>query len=66
LQNPSQINGDTLYNLRPETSQIFRDKKKEYLKGKINELKIYHHHHHHHHHHLPSTYRPTACSGSEV
>jgi hypothetical protein len=23
-------------------------------------------HDHHHHHHLPSRYRPTACSGSEV
>jgi hypothetical protein len=39
LQNPSQINGDNLQNLRRETSRIFRDKKREYLKGKINELK---------------------------
>jgi hypothetical protein len=38
LQNPSQINGDNLQNLRCETSRIFRKKKREYLKGKINEL----------------------------
>jgi hypothetical protein len=35
LQNPSQINGDNLQNLRHET---FRNKKREYLRGKINEL----------------------------
>jgi hypothetical protein len=38
LQNPSQINGNNLQNLRRETSRIFRNKKMEYLKGKINEL----------------------------
>jgi hypothetical protein len=38
LQNPNQINGDNLQNLRHETSRIFRNKKREYLKGKINEL----------------------------
>jgi hypothetical protein len=38
LQNPSQINGDNLQNLRYETSRTFRKKKREYLKGKINEL----------------------------
>jgi hypothetical protein len=38
LQNTSQINGDNLQNLRHETSRIFRNKKREYLKGKINEL----------------------------
>jgi hypothetical protein len=37
-QNPSQINGDNLQNLRHETSRTFRNKKREYLKGKINEL----------------------------
>jgi hypothetical protein len=37
LQNPSQTNGDNLRNLRRETSRIFRNKKREYLKGKINE-----------------------------
>jgi hypothetical protein len=40
LRNPSQINGDNLQNLRCETSRTFRNKKKEYLKDKINELKI--------------------------
>jgi hypothetical protein len=38
LQNPNQINRDNLQNLRHETSRIFRNKKREYLKGKINEL----------------------------
>jgi hypothetical protein len=38
LQNPSQINGNDLQNLRRETSRTFRNKKREYLKGKINEL----------------------------
>jgi hypothetical protein len=38
LQNPNQINGDNLQNLRRETSRTFRNKKREYLKGKINEL----------------------------
>jgi hypothetical protein len=38
FQNPSQINGDNLQNLRRETSKKFRKKGKEYLKGKINEL----------------------------
>jgi hypothetical protein len=38
LQNLNQINGDNLKNLRRETSRTFRNKKREYLKGKINEL----------------------------
>jgi hypothetical protein len=38
LKNPSQINGDNLQNLRRETSRIFRNKKRDYLKGKLNEL----------------------------
>jgi hypothetical protein len=38
LQNPSQINGDNLKNLRRETNRTFKNKKREYLKGKINEL----------------------------
>jgi hypothetical protein len=38
LQNPSQINGNNLKNLTRETSRTFRNKKREYLKGKINEL----------------------------
>jgi hypothetical protein len=35
LQNPNQINRDSLQNVRHETSRIFRNKKREYLKGKI-------------------------------
>jgi hypothetical protein len=38
LQNPSQINGDNLQNLRRETSRTFRSKKRKYLKEKINNL----------------------------
>jgi hypothetical protein len=38
LQNPSQITGDNLQNLRHKTSRTFRNKKREYLKDKINEL----------------------------
>jgi hypothetical protein len=36
LQNPRQINGDNVQNLRRETSRTFRKKKREYLKDKIN------------------------------
>jgi hypothetical protein len=38
LQNPNQINRYNLQNVRHETSRIFRNKKREYLKDKINEL----------------------------
>jgi hypothetical protein len=38
LQNPNQISGNNLKNLRSETSRTFRNKKIEYLKGRINEL----------------------------
>jgi hypothetical protein len=38
LQNPSEINGDYLSSVRREASRYFRNKKKEYLKDKINEL----------------------------
>jgi hypothetical protein len=38
LQNPNQINGDDLQNLRRETRRTFRKKKREYLKGNINEF----------------------------
>jgi hypothetical protein len=38
LQNPNQNNGDNLHNVRWESSRYFRNKKKEYLKAKINEL----------------------------
>jgi hypothetical protein len=38
LQNPSQINGDKLQNLRHETSRTFRNNERIYMKGKINKL----------------------------
>jgi hypothetical protein len=38
LQNSTQINGDNLQNLKCETSRTFRNNKREYLKGKMNEL----------------------------
>jgi hypothetical protein len=40
LQNPNQIFGDSLKNLRCETSRTFRYKEKEYLKVRINELEM--------------------------
>jgi hypothetical protein len=36
LQNPNQSNIDHLNNVRREASRHFRDKKKEFLKAKIN------------------------------
>jgi hypothetical protein len=38
LQHPSEINGDNPNNVRCEASTYFRNKKREYLKDKINEL----------------------------
>jgi hypothetical protein len=38
LQDPSEINGGNLNNIRSETSRHFRNKKKEYRKHKIDEL----------------------------
>jgi hypothetical protein len=38
LQDPSPINGDNLNNIRHEVSRHFRNKKREYLKDKIDEL----------------------------
>jgi hypothetical protein len=38
LQNPIQVNGDNMNNVRHEASRTFRTKKREYLKNKINEL----------------------------
>jgi hypothetical protein len=35
---PSEINGDTLNNIRREANRHFKNKKREYLKDKINEL----------------------------
>jgi hypothetical protein len=37
-QDPSEINGDNLRIVRRKASRYFRNKKKEYLKDKINEL----------------------------
>jgi hypothetical protein len=36
LQDPSEINGDNLNNVRREASRHLRNKKREYLKDKIN------------------------------
>jgi hypothetical protein len=38
LQDPSEINGDNLNNIRSEASRYFRNKKREYLKDKMIEL----------------------------
>jgi hypothetical protein len=38
LQDPSEINGDNLNNVRREASRFFRNKKKEYLKDKTDEF----------------------------
>jgi hypothetical protein len=38
LHDQSEINGDNLNNMRCEASRYFRNKKREYLKDKINEL----------------------------
>jgi hypothetical protein len=40
LQDPSEINGDNVKNLRCEVSRHFRNEKREYLKDKINKLGI--------------------------
>jgi hypothetical protein len=39
LQDPSVRNGDNLSNVRREASRHFRNKKRKYLKDKINKLK---------------------------
>jgi hypothetical protein len=38
LQDPSKINGNNLNNIRRETNRHFRNKKRKYLKYKIDEL----------------------------
>jgi hypothetical protein len=38
LQDPSEIIGDKLNNVRHEASRHFRNKKRDYLKNKIKEL----------------------------
>jgi hypothetical protein len=39
LQDPSKISGDNLNNIRCEASRHFRDKKREYMKDKLKDLK---------------------------
>jgi hypothetical protein len=38
LRCPDEINGYNLNNMKGEASRHFRTKKRDYLKGKINEL----------------------------
>jgi hypothetical protein len=40
LQDPSEVNEDNLRNVRREASRHFRNKKREYLKGKITEIEL--------------------------
>jgi hypothetical protein len=40
LQDPSAVNEDNLHNVRREASRHFRNKKREYLKDKINEIEL--------------------------
>ena len=40
LQNPNQSNVDNLSNVRREASRHFRNKKEEYLKAKLMNLKL--------------------------
>jgi hypothetical protein len=38
LQDPSEINGDNVNNIKLEATKYLRNKKREHLKDKINEL----------------------------
>jgi predicted NACHT family NTPase len=38
LQDPSEVNEDKLSPVKPEASRLFRNKKRKYLKDRINEL----------------------------
>jgi hypothetical protein len=40
LQDPHEINGDNLNNVRHEASRHFKEKKREFLKDKISELSM--------------------------
>jgi hypothetical protein len=40
LQDPSVVNEDNLCNVKKEASRHFRNKKTEYLKGKITEIEL--------------------------
>jgi hypothetical protein len=41
LQDPNEINGDNLNNVRNEANSHFRNKNRKYLKDRINELAKY-------------------------
>jgi len=41
LRDPNQSNVDNPTSVRPEGNKHFKNKKKEYLKAKINELETY-------------------------
>jgi predicted NACHT family NTPase len=38
LQDPSEINGDNLNNIRQETGRHLKNKKRKYLKDRIDEI----------------------------
>jgi hypothetical protein len=38
LQDPSEVNGDNLNNVKSEASRHFRNKKRKYMKDRIDEL----------------------------
>jgi hypothetical protein len=40
MQDPSVVNEDNLSNVRREASTHFRNKKREYLKDKFNEIEL--------------------------
>jgi hypothetical protein len=40
LQDPRVVNEDNLRNVRREASRHFRNKKREYLKGKITDIEL--------------------------
>jgi Zn-finger nucleic acid-binding protein len=40
LQDPSEINGDNMNNVRHEASRYSRNKKREYLKTKVMSLQL--------------------------
>jgi hypothetical protein len=40
MQDPSEVNEDNLSNVRREASRRFRNKRRKYLKDKINEIEL--------------------------
>jgi hypothetical protein len=38
ISDPSKLNGENLNNIRCEPSRLFRNKERQYLKDKIDEL----------------------------